>query len=69
VHDVVERVTELGVTLLRIELSHILLSSSLPHHHSDPFDRMLIAQAMEENLPVLTCDPQFAAYGIETIWQ
>ena len=69
VNDVVERVMALGVTLFPIELNHMLLSSSLPHHHSDPFDRMIIAQAMEENLPVLTSDAQFSAYDIEIIWQ
>ena len=69
VDRVMERISALGVMLLPIELSHIVSSASLPHHHSDPFDRMLIAQALEQNLPILTADTIFAAYGAPVIWQ
>lgn len=53
---------------LAIEHSHTLQVASLPPHHRDPFDRLLIAQAMVEGLPIMTADPSFAPYDIEVIW-
>jgi PIN domain nuclease of toxin-antitoxin system len=41
--------------------------STLPEHHRDPFDRLLIAQSQLEQLPILTSDPVFAAYDVPTI--
>jgi PIN domain nuclease of toxin-antitoxin system len=57
-----------GMTLLPIRYEHILQLESLPHHHSDPFDRLLIAQALTESLPILTGDRAFANYGIKLVW-
>src|SRR5215210_4290589 len=51
------RVTALGVQPLPIELQHALHVATLPAHHRDPFDRLLIAQAQLEDLPILTADP------------
>lgn len=42
--------------------------ASLPLHHRDPFDRLLIAQALAEGVPIVTRDPAFAAYAVTTIW-
>ena len=53
---------------LPIEFEHGVLAGSLPLHHRDPFDRMLIAQALTENLTVVTKDQNFPLYGVETIW-
>jgi PIN domain nuclease of toxin-antitoxin system len=53
---------------LPIEFPHALEAGSLPRHHNDPFDRLLIAQALVERLPVLTSDPHFAQYGVDVIW-
>ena len=53
-----------GVALLQVELPHIEAIRILPHHHRDPFDRMLIAQAMTENLSLLTVDRHFALYDV-----
>lgn len=53
-----------GVSILQVELPHIETIRTLPHHHRDPFDRMLIAQAMTENLSLLTVDRHFALYGV-----
>jgi PIN domain nuclease of toxin-antitoxin system len=59
----VETVTEeLGITH-----AHALRAGELPPHHKDPFDRMLIAQAQIERLPILTADPAFARYDVEVI--
>jgi len=52
-----------GFTYLRIEPTHVLTLSRLPGHHADPFDRMLIAQAMFERLSLLTCDTALQPYG------
>ena len=41
--------------------------ADLPLHHRDPFDRLLVAQAQVESLPILTADPQLARYDIETL--
>jgi PIN domain nuclease of toxin-antitoxin system len=42
--------------------------ASLPHNHRDPFDRLLIAQALEENLFIVSVDRNFDAYGIQRVW-
>ena len=52
---------------LPIEHSHALHVATLPPHHRDPFDRLLIAQAQLEELPILTADPVFARYEVTTI--
>ena len=51
-----------------INLNHILFCLELQNHHNDPFDRMLIAQAIEENIPVLTPDSHIKQYPVEVIW-
>ena len=56
-----------GVTPIPIEHSHALRVTELSHHHRDPFDRLLIAQALVEDVPILTADPVFAEYPIERI--
>lgn len=62
-----ERLAEDNFQVLPIELSHSLEVSVLPHHHRDPFDRMLIAQARMENVPILTADPHLGAYPVQVI--
>jgi len=57
-----------GMELLPIRYEHILQFESLPHHHNDPFDRVLIAQSITESLPILTCDKAFEKYGAKVIW-
>jgi PIN domain nuclease of toxin-antitoxin system len=57
-----------GMQLLPIRYEHILQLESLPHHHSDPFDRLLIAQAITESLPILTGDKAFKDYAVKLIW-
>jgi len=56
-----------AVTSLPILHSHALHVGELPSHHRDPFDRMLIAQAQVERLPILTADPRFSAYEVEVL--
>lgn len=57
-----------GVTLLPITLSHILALQSLPPHHRDPFDRLLIAQAQMEGATLLSKDGEFSGYTVSVIW-
>ena len=52
---------------LAIQHSHALRVATLPRHHSDPFDRILIAQAQVEQIPILSADPQFDAYEVRLI--
>ena len=55
--------------LLPIKFEHTLIVSSLPLHHRDPFDRILIAQAQEENLTIITKDKNFSLYkNIKLLW-
>jgi PIN domain nuclease of toxin-antitoxin system len=62
-----DRIIRSGVTGLPVEHRHALAVADLPSHHRDPFDRILIAQAIVESLPILTADPQLSRYGIEII--
>jgi PIN domain nuclease of toxin-antitoxin system len=57
-----------GVRILPITLDHVLRVERLELHHRDPFDRVLIAQSIEENLPVLTTDPLFKKYPVQQLW-
>jgi len=54
---------------LPIKLEHVAAVATLRPHHRDPFDRLLIAQAMCENLPIISADPQFDAYAVTRIWE
>jgi len=56
-----------GVDGLSVLHSHALLVSHLDDHDRDPFDRLLVSQAMLENLPIISADPSIAAYDIEVI--
>jgi PIN domain nuclease of toxin-antitoxin system len=53
---------------LAISHSHALRVASLPTHHSDPFDRLLVAQTQLERCALLTSDPQLLAYDVEIVW-
>ena len=61
---VLSRMETSGTAPLPVQHSHALHAGSLPRHHADPFDRMLIAQAQLENLHILTADGQFEAYEV-----
>jgi PIN domain nuclease of toxin-antitoxin system len=57
-----------NVGWLTLSTGHCEQVQSLPFHHKDPFDRMLIAQAQSEGLSILTADRQFCRYDIPVIW-
>jgi PIN domain nuclease of toxin-antitoxin system len=65
---IISKLVSNGVQILPITADHVLRIESLPNHHNDPFDRMLIAQSLEEKLPVVTADRAFERYPVEVIW-
>jgi PIN domain nuclease of toxin-antitoxin system len=58
-----------NLQILPIELSHIYALEDLPNHHRDPFDRILIAQAIVEKIPLLSIDVAFDSYPVQKIWE
>jgi PIN domain nuclease of toxin-antitoxin system len=60
--------SQTNIAILPIKLSHTLRLSKLGFFHRDPFDRLIIAQSIEEGFDVLTKDPNFPAYDIVTHW-
>lgn len=59
-------INEIG--LLGIEPRHLVILTDLPFHHRDPFDRLIIAQAISEGLPVLSGDDDFRKYPVQIVW-
>lgn len=53
---------------LDIEFKHVARVAALPFHHKDPFDRLLVAQALEERLPIVSADRVFRRYGVQRVW-
>ena len=65
--QVLSMLLEGGFHGLSISMQHALATRSLPAHHADPFDRMLVAQAQCEDLTIVTADPAIEAYDVRTI--
>jgi PIN domain nuclease of toxin-antitoxin system len=63
-----ESVFDTGFRILPIEPQHTAELIALPFHHRDPFDRLLIAQALVENTPIVSGDPTFDSYPVRRIW-
>ena len=57
-----------GVRVLPVDWTHAAAVEKMPFHHRDPFDRLLIAQATAENLPLVSADPELRAYKVKLIW-
>jgi PIN domain nuclease of toxin-antitoxin system len=57
-----------GIELFPVNVMHILALANLPHHHRDPFDRILVAQANVENILLVSKDPIFTQYSIPVVW-
>lgn len=64
----VERVTGAGYTLLAVDVNSALRAGRLSGEHKDPFDRMIAAQALIEDIAVLSSDAKLDAFGIQRIW-
>ena len=65
--DLKERVAAAGIRVLALSPAHGLGVAGLPVHHRDPFDRLIIAQTLSEQLTVVTADVRFRAYGVDLV--
>lgn len=63
-----KRLARDAITPLAIEARHALRVAELPRHHRDPFDRLIVAQAIQEGIAIMTVDRQLAPYDADIIW-
>ena len=61
-------IADLDLSILPVTVAYAERQAYLPPHHKDPFDRLIIAQALVEGVPVVCADPAFDAYGLTRIW-
>jgi len=61
-------IADLGLSILPITVEYADVQAGLPPHHGDPFDRLLVAQAIVEGVPIVSIDAQLDAYWITRIW-
>lgn len=66
--EVLNQINENGFEILPIDFEHTLLVNQLEFHHRDPFDRLIIAQAISEGLTIMTRDKNFHSYDVKLIW-
>ncbi len=67
--DLIDKYLRIGqISVLPIHARHAFRYAALPLHHRDPFDRMLVAQSLEEGLPLISRDPLLDPYAIERVW-
>lgn len=65
---IVKKLAENRIETLPVTLDHVLKLEGLPMLHRDPFDRLLVAQSLQEELPIVTADPVFKKYAVQVIW-
>jgi PIN domain nuclease of toxin-antitoxin system len=63
-----QQLTDNDIEILPISLSHLNVVATLPFHHRDPFDRLLIAQTIAEQLSIVSVDAMFDAYSVKRLW-
>ena len=63
-----QQINQNSMSVLNVRLSHINVVANLPLHHRDPFDRLIISQAMVEQIPVVGTDKIFDSYPIQRLW-
>ena len=56
------------IKFLNIEIPHILSLENLAYHHRDPFDRLIVAQCIQENITILSSDKIFDLYSVKRVW-
>ena len=64
-----EHLRRRAVEILPITFHHLESLRNLPHHHKDPFDRIIIAQALTERIPIISSDAAFDGYGVQRMWE
>jgi PIN domain nuclease of toxin-antitoxin system len=67
-HWMTAAIADLGATLLPVTVEYADVQANLPPHHGDPFDRLLVAQALVENLFLVSADGTLDLYGVNRIW-
>ncbi|MFQ3598368.1 MAG: type II toxin-antitoxin system VapC family toxin [Chloroherpetonaceae bacterium] len=69
IEEMIEKsLAENAIRLLDIKLSHLKTLQSLPYYHRDPFDRLIVAQALSQGLPIVSSDANLNLYGVTRIW-
>ena len=63
-----QALADLGITVLPITVEYADAQASLPRHHSDPFDRLIVTQAIVEKVSIVSADARMDAYGITRLW-
>lgn len=66
--DFENQVSAGGYRILEISCKQAIRSGRLPLHHNDPFDRMLIAQSLDLDVPIISCDDVFDKYAVRRVW-
>jgi PIN domain nuclease of toxin-antitoxin system len=66
--DLPDHIVAQGFSWLPVGAEHAWHVRDLPPHHRDTFDRLLVAQALSERMPIVSTDARFGAYGVETRW-
>jgi PIN domain nuclease of toxin-antitoxin system len=61
-------IADLGLSILPITVEYADVQAALPRHHGDPFDRLMVAQAIVDGVAIVSADPQLDAYGVTRIW-
>jgi PIN domain nuclease of toxin-antitoxin system len=61
-------IADLGLVVLPITVEYADVQAGLPRHHGDPFDRLIVAQAVVEGVPIVSSETQFDAYGVTRLW-
>jgi PIN domain nuclease of toxin-antitoxin system len=66
--DLPEQLTRNGFGLFGVEFRHVAKVAVLPFHHRDPVDRVLVAQALQDDLAIVSADRMFRKYGVTVVW-
>jgi PIN domain nuclease of toxin-antitoxin system len=59
---------DLELSILPVTVEYADVQSSLPYHHGDPFDRLMVAQALTDKIPIVSSDSVFDSYGVKRLW-
>ena len=66
--DLPEVLSGMGFVLLKPDWDAMRVGAHLPLYHRDPFDRLLVAECQNRQIPILSCDRQLDAYGVQRVW-
>jgi PIN domain nuclease of toxin-antitoxin system len=69
VEEIAQEIREVGFSELTVNIQHTVRLKKLPTHHRDPFDRIIVSQAQEEGLTVISQDSAFSRYSVPVLWE